>query len=181
MQTTQANVQSFAAHLMPSAESQFDKGIQNPLVCCNECHTIWRSVEPTLCPRCAQQVGEHWKATEEQTSWLIYAVSLLNEERIERGAEYTTWEFGEILREHVPCYNEMCRGTIQVCYEVLSKQPPNLKVAFAMEFFERAFFAAPEDPMMYYVDDEEENPSWINDDDDEYQLYIEEQLDRYGL
>jgi hypothetical protein len=142
------------------------KGIQNPLVCCNECHSIWYMEECERCPRCARQIGVHWTSTEEQTSWLMYAVSLLDEEHIQRGAEYTTWEFGEILREHVPCYNEMCRGTIQVCYEVLRKQPSNLKVAFAIGFFEQAFVDAPEDPMMYHVgEDELEYPVWSDEED----------------
>jgi hypothetical protein len=83
-------------------------------------------------------------------------VSLLDEERIQRGAEYETWAFSEILREHVSCYNEMCRGSIQVCYEVLLKQPTSLKVAFAMEFFREAYLQAPEDPMMYKQEDEED-------------------------
>lgn len=151
---------------MPAVQAvQANKGIQNPLVSCNECHSVWHIEECERCPRCAQQVGVHWTSTEEQTSWLMYAVSLLNEERIERGAEYTTWEFGEILREHVPFYNETCRGTIQVCYEVLQTQPSNLKVAFAMGFFEQAFVAAPEDPMMYHFDDEPEYAVWTDDED----------------
>jgi len=129
--------------------------IDIPLVCCNECCTIWLSTDCERCPRCACQIGKHWNATEEQTALLMYAVSLLDEEHIQRGAEYTTWEFGEILREHVPFYNETCRGGIQVCYEVLRKQPSNLKVAFAIGFFEQAFVDAPEDPMMYHFDEDE--------------------------
>jgi hypothetical protein len=126
---------------------QTSNGIEIPLVCCNECHAIWHTAKCERCPLCGQNVGIHWKATEEQTNWLMYAVSLLDEERME------SWAFGEILREHVPCYNEMCRGTIQVCYEVLLKQPSNPKVAFAIEFFKRAYLQAPEDPMMYRPDE----------------------------
>jgi hypothetical protein len=136
---------------------QANKGIDNPLVSCNECHTIWHAVKCERCPLCGQNVGVHWKSTEEQTNWLLYAVSLLDEERIQRGAECSAWEFGQILREHVPSYNEMCRGTIQICYEVLLKQPPSLKVAFAMEFFKDAYLQAPEDPMMYKQEDEEDH------------------------
>lgn len=141
-----------------------DKGIQSPLVLCRECYAIWRSVDCERCPRCARQVGEHKTTTEEQTRCLMCAVSLLNEERIQRGAEYTTWEFGEILRENVPWYDDKCQLTVQACYEALCKQPSNLKVAFAVEFFEQAFFAAPEDPMMYHFD-ELEYPVWTDDDD----------------
>ena len=137
--------------------TQADKGIDIPLVSCNECHAVWHSVECERCPLCAQNVGVHSKATEEQTKWLMYAVSRLDEERIQRASEYETWAFGEILHEHVPFYNEMCRLTIQVCYEVLLKMPSTLKVAFAMEFFKEAYLQAPEDPMMYKQEDEEDH------------------------
>ena len=140
--------------VMPAADSQADKGIQNPLVACNDCDAVWRSAECTRCPRCARQVGVHWDATEEQTRWLLYAVSLLDEERIQRASECEAWEFGEILREHVPFFNETCRLTLQTAYEALLKQPPSLKVAFAMEFFERAFLAAPEDEMTWRCDED---------------------------
>ncbi len=144
---------------------QAQDGIENPLVCCNECHTIWHAVKCERCPLCGQNVGIHWTSTEEQTNWLLYAVSLLDEERIQRGAECSAWEFGQILREHVPSYNEMCRGTIQVCYEVLLKQPPSLKVAFAMEFFKEAYLQAPEDPMMWYPDEQEQEQEQEHDSD----------------
>jgi hypothetical protein len=177
MQTTQVSIQSNVP-VMPSAKFQFYKGIDIPLVSCYECDTVWHSVERTRCPRCARQVGSHWDATEEQTSCLMDAVSLIDEDRIERASEYESWAFLDILRRNVPMYNDNCQRTIQTCYEALLKQQPSPKIAFAIEFFERAFFAAPEDPMMYHFD-EKENPSWT--EDDEWDTYIEEQLDRYGL
>ena len=147
-----------------SAIQATQEGIENPLVSCNECHTVWHTTKCERCPLCGQNVGIHWKSTEEQTNWLLYAVSLLDEERIQRGAEYETWAFGEILHEHVPCYNEMCRGSIQVCYEVLLKQPPSLKVAFAMEFFKEAYLQAPEDPLMYHPEEDvQENDSDVDE------------------
>jgi hypothetical protein len=152
---------------MPAVQAiQADKGIWNPLVICNDCYAIWRSVDCERCPRCARQVGEHKNTSEEQTRYLMYAVSLLNEERIERASEYTTWEFGEILRENLPWYDDKCQLTIQACYEALCNQPSNLKVDFAMGFFEQAFVDAPEDPMMYHFNDDElEYPVWSDEED----------------
>ena len=144
--------------------TQSDKGIDNPLVICYECDTIWRSVECERCPRCARQVGAHWDANEEQTRVLMYAVSLLDEERIQRGSECEAWEFGEILREHVPFYDETCRLTIQTCYEALLKQPSSLKIAFAMEFFKEAYLQAPD--MEMTVHNEEEDHHYDSDVDE---------------
>ena len=105
---------------------------------------------------------------EEQTRMLMYAVSLLSEERIARASEYETWAFGEILREHVPFYNEMCHMTIHVCYKMLCDQSSNPKVAyqssnpkiaFAIEFFKKAYLQASEIEMTHQ--DEEVYSSFV--------------------
>lgn len=132
-------------HAMQAIQAtQADKGIDTPFVSCCECRAIWQSAECERCPLCGQNVGIHCNATEEQTNVLMCAVSLLSEERIARASEYETWAFGEILSEHVPFYSEMCRVTIQACYKTLCNRPSNPKVAFAIEFFKKAYLQAPE-------------------------------------
>ena len=150
--------------VLPTAASQ--EGIETPLVSCYECDAVWYSTECTRCPRCARQVGTHWDLNEEETCELMSAVKLLDEERIERASEYETWAFGNILRKHVSFYNETCPRTIQTCYEALLKQPSNLKIAFAMEFFKEAYLVAPEDEMMYHFDDEDEEDHYNSDVDE---------------
>jgi NAD-dependent SIR2 family protein deacetylase len=150
--------------VLPTAASQ--EGIETPLVSCYECDTVWHSTECTRCPRCARQVGTHWDLNEEETRELMSAVKLLDEERIERASEYEMWAFGNILRKHVTFYNETCPRTIQTCYEALLKQPSNLKIAFAMEFFKEAYLVAPEDEMMFHFDDEDEEDHYNSDVDE---------------
>jgi hypothetical protein len=91
----------------------------------------------------------------------MYAVSLLSEERIARASEYETWAFGEILREHMPSYSEMCRVTIQACYMALRMQPSNQKVEFAIEFFKEAYLQAPE--IKTYRDEENHYDSDVDE------------------
>ena len=135
--------------------------IDIPFVSCCDCCAIWHSEDCERCPRCARQVGIHCVANEEQTRLLMYAVSLLSEERILRASEYETWAFGEILREHMPSYSEMCRVTIQACYMALRMQPSNQKVEFAIEFFKEAYLQAPE--IKTYRDEENHYDSDVDE------------------
>ena len=148
-----------------SAIQDTQDGVENPFVSYCECRAIWQSTECERCPLCGQNVGIHINATEEQTKVLMYAVSLLSEERITRASEYETWAFGEILSEHVPFYSEMCRMTIQACYKMLCNQPLNPKVAFALEFFEKAYNQALEIEMMRQ---DEEVHDYYDSDVDEW-------------
>ena len=133
---------------------QADKEIDTSFVSCHDCRDFWQSAESGRRPLCGQNVGIHITTTEEQTKVLMYAVSLLSEERIARASEYETWAFGEILSEHVPFYSNICRVTIQACYKTLSTQPSNPKVAFALEFFEKAYNQALESIMNPPQDEE---------------------------
>jgi hypothetical protein len=137
--------------------------IDIPFVSCLDCCAIWHSADCERCPRCARQVGIHCVVSEEQIRLLMYAVSLLSEERILRASEYETWAFGEILREHMPSYTNTCRVTIQACYMALCMQPSNLKNEFAIEFFKEAYLQAPE--IETYRDEEEDH---YNSDVDEW-------------
>ena len=144
---------------------QADKEIDTSFVSCHDCRDFWQSAESGRRPLCGQNVGIHITATEEQTKVLMYAVSLLSEERIARASEYETWAFGEILSEHVPFYSEMCRMTIQACYKMLCNQPLNPKVAFALEFFEKAYLQALEIEM---TRQDEEVHDYYDSDVDEW-------------
>ena len=134
--------------------------IENPLVTCYECNTIWHSTEHERCPRCKRQIGDHWVATEEQTRQFMDTVALIDEDRMERGSEYETWAFHDHLRRNMPFYNANCRRTIQLCYEVLRAQPMNPKIAFAMEILKEDYLYAPDD-----VYEEEEYHSWTDEED----------------
>ena len=141
--------------------------IENPLVTCYECNTIWHSTEHERCPHCKRQIGDHWVATEEQTSQFMDTVALIDEERMERGSEYETWAFHDHLRRNMPFYNANCRRTIQLCYEVLRAQPMNPKIAFAMEILKEDYLYAPDD-----VYEEEEYHIWT---DEEYHIWTDEE------
>lgn len=146
--------------------------IENPLVSCNECDTVWHSVECERCPLCGQNVGVPYILSKQQTYVLLGAVSELNDERILRASEYETWAFSNILHENVPWYEADCRRTIQACYYALLKkhialtddsQPAHPKIAFAMNFFKEAYLVAPEDLMMYKYEDEDEEDQHDSD------------------
>ena len=141
--------------------------IENPLVTCYECNTIWHSTEHERCPHCKRQIGDHWVATEEQTSQFMDTVALIDEDRMERGSEYETWAFHDHLRRNMPFYNANCRRTIQLCYEVLRAQPMNPKIAFAMEILKEDYLYAPDD-----VYEEEEYHIWT---DEEYHIWTDEE------
>ena len=142
--------------------------IENPLVTCYECNTIWHSTEHERCPHCKRQIGDHWVATEEQTSQFMDTVALIDEDRMERGSEYETWAFQDHLRRNMPFYNANCRRTIQLCYEVLRAQPMNPKIAFAMEILKEDYLYAPDD-----VYEEEEYHIWT--DEEEYHIWTDEE------
>ena len=142
--------------------------IENPLVTCYECNTIWHSTEHERCPHCKRQIGDHWVATEEQTSQFMDTVALIDEDRMERGSEYETWAFHDHLRRNMPFYNANCRRTIQLCYEVLRAQPMNPKIAFAMEILKEDYLYAPDD-----VYEEEEYHIWT--DEEEYHIWTDEE------
>jgi len=148
----------------PTDESQADTGIDHPLVSCDHCDTIWRSHDCSRCPRCARCVGIRTLLGEDMTSDLIAAVSLLDEEHIARGPDYTMWEFSNILHEFVSWYDENCRETIQACYEVVRRQPMDPKMEFAVEFFACEYLYAPEPEMLYRVEWGQPTPLSLEDD-----------------
>ena len=55
-QATQIGIGHYVP-VMPTDESQADKGIDHPIVSCWKCDTEWRSHELSRCPGCARQVG----------------------------------------------------------------------------------------------------------------------------
>ncbi len=143
---------------------EYRAGIQNRMVSCFDCKTVWYYADCERCPRCALQIGARYLLNQEQTCELLNAVYQLDEERIERASEYTTWEFDNILRENVPWYVN-CRQIIQACYELLCEEELDLKIVFAIGFFEQAYLLAPEDPMMHHFADDMEYHNWTDEED----------------
>ena len=144
--------------VFPTAESQEDQGIHNPLVSCDEGGTVWRTHVQTLCPGCSRGVGTGWILDEDQTWDLMEAVSYLDETAtFDPETENETGEFRNLLSLHVPWYNMSCRQTIQACYAALRIRAPHPKITFAIAFLWVEYAEAPESEMMYHPDDFTEN------------------------
>jgi hypothetical protein len=164
-------------HTIPvsaTEESQADKGIDHPLVFCDECDTVWRSHGRSRCPTCARQEGTHFSLNADQNSNLYQAMCGLEETGLsytEEQLEHSMWRFHNLLREEAPWYNETSRQMIQACYECfLRLDRENLRVALAIHFFKEEFKYAPEEDntfcpevIEYQERDAQydlQNPSW---------------------
>jgi hypothetical protein len=157
MQAIQVSIQGHVP-VTPTEESQTDKGIDHPLVSCDECDAVWRSYAVTRCPKCARQVGTRFLLDEQQLWDLVEAVSYLDETAtFDPETESETCEFRNLLAEHVQWYNTNSRVTIQACYEALCARDPHPNITFAIAFFKAEYAEAPEDEMMYSPDEEDED------------------------
>ena len=137
--------------VMPTEESQADKGIDHPIVSCWKCDTEWRSHELSRCPGCARQVGAP-RVLDGTEKWdLMEAVSYLDERKtFDYDTEYETWEFHLLLEKHASRWYDMSsRIIIQACYFALLKRAPHPKVAFAIDFFRAEYDEATDSEMMY--------------------------------
>jgi hypothetical protein len=153
-------------HIVPVLSiEEYRNGIQNILVSCHDCDTVWYWADCERCPRCDRQVGTRYFLNQEQIYELLNSVYQIDEERIERASEYETWSFGNILRQNAPWYDVNCRRTIQACYELLCEEELNPKIVFAIGFFEQEYLRAPEDRMMYHFAEEDDYQDWTDEED----------------
>ncbi len=173
MQVAQVSIQAIVP-VMPTEESQADKGIDHPLWSCWDCDTVWRSHERTRCPGCARHVGNRSILDEAQESELLLAVYGLPETGLsytEEQLEHAMWRFRNLLREHASWYDMNSRQMIQACYESLCVcGEMSLKVALAIHFFKEEYAYSPEEDNTFcpeVIDYQErdaqydlQNPSW---------------------
>ena len=148
---------SFGGHyvpVMPTEESQADKGIDHPIVSCWECDTQWRAREQSRCPYCARQVGAP-RVLDGNEKWeLMEAIlDLDGDKTFDYNTECDTWEFHLLLEKHAGTWYDMSsRPIIQACYFALLKhqlkyQRP--KIAFAIAFFKEEYALATDSDLMY--------------------------------
>ena len=138
-----------SGYYMPTKESQADKGIDHPLVTCDECNTAWRSYVAAWCPHCVR-VSSNFILHEDETRGLMEAISYLNEDlTFHAEMERVTWEFRNLLMRHAAWYDMNSRVVIQACYMTLLEQDLHPKVAYAIAFFMAEYEKAPEDGLMY--------------------------------
>lgn len=154
--------------VMPTDESQADKGIDHPLVSCNDCNIAWRSHAASRCPNCARCVGFHFILHEDEVRDLMEAVSYLEDATFHAETERMTCEFRNLLKKHATWYDTNSRVVIQACYVTLLQRDPHPNVAYAIAFFRAEYEEAPEDEWMYIPNDEGE--------DDKYYTYWENSL-----
>jgi hypothetical protein len=169
---TQLSIELHYVPVMPTEESQADKGIDHPLWSCEDCDTRWRAHERMRCPGCACQVGDRFVLNEDQTSDLLDALVGLDGDVTswdEQSWDYAMWEFRNLMRIHVPWYDMNSRQTIQACYEALCARAPHPKIAFAVAFFQDDYTHAPEEEktfcpeVPYFERDAQydlQHPSW---------------------
>jgi len=170
---------SFGGHyvpVMPTEESQADKGIDHPIVSCWDCDTHWRSHELSRCPGCARHCGAARELNEDEKWELMEAVSYLDERKtFDYNTECDTWEFHLLLEEHASRWYDMSsRSIIQACYFTLLErqmQHPHPKIAFAIAFFKEEYAEASDSEMMY-------NPTPYDDEVPAHMLGWCEYLDR---
>ena len=172
-QITQVDIQETIVPVMPTEESQADKGIDHPLWSCWDCDTVWRSYERTRCPGCARHVGHRSFLDEAQESELFQAVYGLPETNCsytEEQLEHSMWRFRNLLCECAPWYDMNSRLMIQACYETLCERGgTSLKDLLAIHFFKEEYAFAPEEDNTFcpevieYTEDAQydlQHPSW---------------------
>ena len=167
MQAPETTQIGYYVPVTPTDESQADKGINNPIVSCWECDTEWRSYGLSRCPYCARQVGAQRVLNEQETHDLMEAISHLKEEKFDYDTEYETWEFHDLLTQHVPWYDMSSRVLIQACYFALQHKHLHPKVKFAIDFFHVEYAEALDSEMMYNPNEEDDG------EDDKYYTYWE--------
>ena len=149
--------------VMPTEESQADKGIDHPIVSCWQCDTEWRSHELSRCPYCARQVGAPRELDGMEKWELMEAILHLDGEKtFDYNTECDTWEFHLLLEEHASRWYDMSsRAIIQACYFALLKHQALLerthpKIAFALAFFRAEYDEASDSEMMYNPNKEDD-------------------------
>ena len=159
--------------VMPTEESQADKGIDHPLVSCGECDAVWRSHGRSRCPMCAEDEGYRMSLTARQTSNLFVAMQGLpyKESYTQEQMDLQIWRFRNLLREEAPWYDINSRQMIQACYEYVSaRMGAHLAADVAIALFKEDFEFAPEEEktvwpevIQYQERDEQydlQHPSW---------------------
>jgi hypothetical protein len=138
----------YTVPVMPTEESQADKGIDHPLVSCSECDTVWRSHGRSRCPTCACEEGTSFCLTADQNSNLFVAMSDLQTKECytEEQMDLQIWRFRNLLREEAPWYDINSRQMIQACYEYVSvRMGQHLAADVAIALFKEDFEFAPEE------------------------------------
>jgi len=138
----------YTVPVMPTEESQADKGIDHPLVACGECDAVWRARGRSRCPMCAEDEGYRMSLTARQNSNLFVAMSNLQHKECytQEQMDLQIWRFRNLLREEAPWYDINSRQMIQACYEYVSARVgahPAAPVAIAL--FKEDFEFAPEE------------------------------------
>ena len=134
--------------VMPTEESQADKGIDHPLVSCGECDAVWRARGPSRCPMCAEDEGYRMSLTARQCSNLYVAMSDLPHKECytEEQMDLQVWRFRNLLRAEAPWYDINSRQMIQACYELVSaRMGQHLATPVAIALFKEDFEFAPEE------------------------------------
>ena len=159
---TQIGIQANIVPVMPTEESQADKGIDHPIVSCDYCDTEWRSHTPSRCPGCARKVGTHLVLDEEQVSDLLDAIVELDESvniNDEDEWEETKWGFYNLLALHASWCDLDSLQVIQACYVALCERAlhaPHPKLTLAISLFANRYYTAPEDENTFCPEDPEE-------------------------
>ena len=132
-------------HVVPTDESQLDKGIDHPLRYCPHCGTVWRSHKNTNCPSyCnSRRPGERLVLDDMHMGELMHAISDLH------APPWDEDTFRDLLHDYVRWYDKNSRQTIQACYEAFRKLEPNPKIAFAIDFFKEDYKRARDEKRTY--------------------------------
>ena len=144
MQSIQA-----AEPVVPTEESQADKGINHTLFTCRQCATVWRSRGYTRCPTCVRDVGTIFCLDHSQCGDLNDAAFDQKKVRptytIEQ-LEHAMGEFRVLLDEYAPWYDRTSRKMIQACHGYLvASGGTSSKVALALHFFKEEWTRASDD------------------------------------
>jgi len=161
---TQIGISGQYVPVMPTEESQADKGIDHPIVSCSYCDAEWRSYTLSRCPCCARECGAQRMLDENEMWDLMEAVCDLDESKtFDYNTECDTWEFHLLLQKHASQWYDMSsRVIVQACYfallehQKLLERNPHPKIAFALAFFKEEYAEASDSEMMYNPSKEEE-------------------------
>jgi hypothetical protein len=138
----------YTVPVMPTEESQADKGIDHPLVACGECDAVWRARGRSRCPMCAEDEGYRMSLTARQNSNLFVAMSNLQHKECytQEQMDLQIWRFRNLLREEAPWYDINSRQMIQACYVYVSvRMGAHLAADVAIALFKEDFEFAPEE------------------------------------